>query len=324
MAKKRKRTGKREHDRRGRQDSAMPDRRVFEGAMRELVSRLGGEAGELTASDRAQEVIYEAFEASGARTVRLARQGPGNLGRLRRRLRVARRARFEPGRSPQALRAGRGRRGAGTGQAGVCGTRRPFLGRIGNPPVHAGTRGPGPFLCGRPAKSKRRPGTIASCSGSTPTTTRASATVWPPYFWTWTARRSSRGSWPTTTTRPRRCGHTPRPCWHSASGATAQRPASCSPRPGRSTSTCPPTCSGTSNCRTSSRPYISPGGDDEAVSYAVSNRRGWLNTPGAVSWLRKTLDVPLPEPPERRRPSWPQLRLPCRVCRGRMTTGRST
>ena len=56
-------------------------------------------------------------------------------------------------------------------------------------------------------------------------------------------------------------------------------------------------------------PYISMGGEDEAVSYAVGNRRGWLNTPGAISWLRKTLDVPLPKPPKRRRPSWPELRL---------------
>ena len=56
-------------------------------------------------------------------------------------------------------------------------------------------------------------------------------------------------------------------------------------------------------------PYISMGGEDEAASYAVGNRRAWLNTPGAVSWLRKTLDLPLPKPPKRRRPSWPELRL---------------
>jgi hypothetical protein len=56
-------------------------------------------------------------------------------------------------------------------------------------------------------------------------------------------------------------------------------------------------------------PYVSIGGEDEAVSYAVSNRRAWLNTPGAISWLRKTLDLPLPKPPKRRRPAWPELRL---------------
>jgi tetratricopeptide (TPR) repeat protein len=56
-------------------------------------------------------------------------------------------------------------------------------------------------------------------------------------------------------------------------------------------------------------PYITMGGEDEAVSYVVGNRRGWLNTPGAISWLRKTLKVPLPKTPRPRRPSWPQLRL---------------
>ncbi|MGA2616370.1 MAG: hypothetical protein ABSF26_02095 [Thermoguttaceae bacterium] len=55
-------------------------------------------------------------------------------------------------------------------------------------------------------------------------------------------------------------------------------------------------------------PYVTRGGEDEAVSYAVGNRRAWLNAPGAISWLRKTLNVPLPEPPRRRRPSWPELK----------------
>ena len=59
-------------------------------------------------------------------------------------------------------------------------------------------------------------------------------------------------------------------------------------------------------------PYITMGGDDEAVSYAVGNRRVWLNTPGAISWVRKTLDIPLPKAPKPRRPSWPELRLALR------------
>jgi hypothetical protein len=61
-------------------------------------------------------------------------------------------------------------------------------------------------------------------------------------------------------------------------------------------------------------PHISVGGNDEAASYAVGNRRAWLNTPGAISWLRKTLGVPLPKAPKRRRPSWPELRLALRRC----------
>lgn len=59
-------------------------------------------------------------------------------------------------------------------------------------------------------------------------------------------------------------------------------------------------------------PYISVGGEDEAMSYARGNRRAWLNTPGAISWLRKTLDATLPRGPKPRRPSWPELRLALR------------
>ena len=61
-------------------------------------------------------------------------------------------------------------------------------------------------------------------------------------------------------------------------------------------------------------PYITMGGDDEAVSYAVGNRRLWLNTPGAIAWIRKTLTVPMPKEPKARRLSWPQLRLALRGC----------
>lgn len=56
-------------------------------------------------------------------------------------------------------------------------------------------------------------------------------------------------------------------------------------------------------------PYITCGGEDEAVSYAFDNRRAWLNTPGAISWLRKTLGSPMPKAPKPRRPAWSQLRL---------------
>jgi tetratricopeptide (TPR) repeat protein len=58
-----------------------------------------------------------------------------------------------------------------------------------------------------------------------------------------------------------------------------------------------------------SPPYIAMGGEDEAISYATDNRRGWLDTPGAISWLRKTANVPLPKTPGRRPPSWPQRKL---------------
>ncbi len=277
MAKKRKRTGKREHDRRGRQDSAMPDRRVFEGAMRELVSRLGGEAGELTASDRAEEVIYEAFEASGAERVRLARRALEISADCADAYVLLAEHASSPDEARKLYEQGVAAGERRTGQAGLCGTRRPFLGHIGNPPVHAGTRGPGPFSVGGRPKARGGRALSRAALAQPRRQPGRTATVWPPYFWTWTARTSSRGSWPTTTTRPRRCGHTARPCWHSASGATAQRPASCSPRPGRSTSTCPPTCSGTSNCRTSS-PLTSV----RAETMRPSATRSAIVAPGSI------------------------------------------
>lgn len=56
-------------------------------------------------------------------------------------------------------------------------------------------------------------------------------------------------------------------------------------------------------------PYVSFGGEDEAVSYAAGSLPAWKDTPGAVSWLRKVLNVPLaPEPPPRSRPSWRRLK----------------
>lgn len=61
-------------------------------------------------------------------------------------------------------------------------------------------------------------------------------------------------------------------------------------------------------------PYITMGGDDEAVSYVAGNRRAWLNTPGAISWVRNTLGVPLPRSRKPRRPSWPDVRLALRRC----------
>ena len=61
-------------------------------------------------------------------------------------------------------------------------------------------------------------------------------------------------------------------------------------------------------------PYISVGGVDEAMSYVGGNRRAWLNTPGAISWVRKALDIPMPRAPQPRRLSWPELRLALRRC----------
>jgi tetratricopeptide (TPR) repeat protein len=48
-------------------------------------------------------------------------------------------------------------------------------------------------------------------------------------------------------------------------------------------------------------PYISFGGEDEAIYYAVDFRAGWVNTAGAIDWLR----TQAPEPKTaKRRPAW--------------------
>ena len=54
--------------------------------------------------------------------------------------------------------------------------------------------------------------------------------------------------------------------------------------------------------------YISPGGEDEALSYAAQFLRTWRSSPGAIPWLRKTLRVPLPKAPKPRKPAWSRFR----------------
>ena len=54
--------------------------------------------------------------------------------------------------------------------------------------------------------------------------------------------------------------------------------------------------------------YVSLGGEDEAVSYSAQFLRAWRSSPGAIPWLRKTLQVPLPQPPRPRKPAWPLFR----------------
>jgi len=47
-----------------------------------------------------------------------------------------------------------------------------------------------------------------------------------------------------------------------------------------------------------SPPYISPGGEDEAIYYASDFSAGWVNTPGAIDWLR--MHAPKPNVVRRR------------------------
>ena len=74
MAKKKRPTSKRTDQKQNPPDLMLPDRRALERVMREVAAGLGGERVEETPLDRAQEVMYQAFEAAGAEQVRLARK----------------------------------------------------------------------------------------------------------------------------------------------------------------------------------------------------------------------------------------------------------
>lgn len=50
------------------------------------------------------------------------------------------------------------------------------------------------------------------------------------------------------------------------------------------------------------------GGREEAVGYAAQYLPSWKDTPGATLWMRTTLQVALPHPPQPRRPAWSQLK----------------
>jgi hypothetical protein len=74
MAKKRRPTAKRSNEEQNPQAPMLPDRRALERVMREVAAGLGEERGDETPLDRAQEMMYRAFEASGGEQVRLARK----------------------------------------------------------------------------------------------------------------------------------------------------------------------------------------------------------------------------------------------------------
>jgi tetratricopeptide (TPR) repeat protein len=54
--------------------------------------------------------------------------------------------------------------------------------------------------------------------------------------------------------------------------------------------------------------YVGFGDENEAASYAAENLRVWKESPGAITWLRKTLKVPLARPRKRSLP-WGRLKL---------------
>jgi len=54
--------------------------------------------------------------------------------------------------------------------------------------------------------------------------------------------------------------------------------------------------------------YVQRGDDSEAVAYAANFLTGWRSVAGAVSWVRRTLQIAPSEAPQVRRPSWDFVR----------------
>ncbi|MEX0725757.1 MAG: hypothetical protein WD065_05785 [Planctomycetaceae bacterium] len=54
--------------------------------------------------------------------------------------------------------------------------------------------------------------------------------------------------------------------------------------------------------------FYSPGEESEAIHYTVGSLPTWRATPGAISWVRETLHVPLTSTPRKKRPpAWKQV-----------------
>jgi tetratricopeptide (TPR) repeat protein len=286
----------------------MPDRRVFEGAMRELVSRLGGEAGELTASDRAQEVIYEAFEASGAERVRLARRALEISADCADAYVLLAEHASSPDEARKLYEQGVAAGERALGKQAFAEHAGRFWGVLETRPYMRAREGLALSLW-EAGQKQEAAGHYRELLRLNPDDNQGAryclATLLldldredelQRLLADYDDEASAVWAYSKTLLAFRKRGDCPEASQLLAKARKVNKHV-------------PAYLLGHKQLPHEQPPYISPGGDDEAVSYAVSNRRAWLNTPGAVSWLRKTLDARLPEPPERRRPSWPQLKL---------------
>ena len=292
MAKKRRPTAKKTDEEQNPLEPMLPDRRAMERVMREVAAGLGGERGEETPLDRAQEVMYRAFEASGAEQVRLARKAleispdcADAYVLLAEHAQTAEEARKH---YEQGVAAGERALGkqAFEEYAGH------FWGILETRPYMRAREGLAQCLweAGRREEAAEHYQELLRLNPNDNQGVRYSlATLLLDLDRDEDLRRlvaeyedDASAVWAYT-----------KALLAFRDGGDPRRPTSCWRRQRRSTSTFRPTCWGTSNCPASSRPTSAMGGEDEAVSYVVGNRRGWLNTPGAISWLRKTLNVPL-------------------------------
>ena len=70
----------------------------------------------------------------------------------------------------------------------------------------------------------------------------------------------------------------------------------------------PITWSATRACRRRRHRTSASAARTRPISYAAQFLRTWRSSPGAIPWLRKTLKVPLPQPPKPRKPAWSLFR----------------
>jgi tetratricopeptide (TPR) repeat protein len=308
MARKRKPTAKKTDEEANFLESMLPDRRAMEKILRELTGGLGGEKAEETALDRAQEVMYHAFDASAAEQVRLARKAleisPDCadahvlLAELAGTMEEARKH-YE-----QGVAAGE----RALGKQAFAEYAGHFWGIMETRPYMRAREGLAQCLweAGRREEATEHYRELLRLNPNDNQGVRYSLAALlldmdrdqDLYRLVADYGEDASAAWAYTKTLLafREDGDGPRAnsLLKQAMNANKHVPAY---------------LLGNKHLPRELPPYITIGGEDEAVGYAVGNRRGWLNTPGAISWLRNTLDVPLPKQPKQRRHSWPQLKL---------------
>lgn len=302
MAKKRRPAAKKTNEEQGPLEPPLPDRRAMEKIMRQVAAELGGEKGPETPLDRAQEIMYEAFEASGSQQVRLARKAleisPNCVDAYVLLAEHAKTADEAQKLYEQGLAAGERALGrqAFEEYAGH------FWGFLETRPYMRARQGLAQCLweAGRREEAAEHYQDMLKLNPNDNQGVRYSlATLLLDLDRDEDLRRLLTENEDDASA-----------VWAYTKALLAFREGGESLRANRLLAQAtkvnkhvPAYLLGHKQLPRELPPYITMGGEDEAISYTAGNRRGWLNTPGAISWLRKTLDVPLPRAPTRRRPS---------------------
>lgn len=308
MAKKRRSPGKRSENQQERPEGVLPDRRVFERTMRELVAGLDERRREETPLDRAQEVMYQAFEAKGAARVRLARKALEISPDCADAYVVLAEQAAAPEEARQYYEQGMAAGERALGKQAFEEHAGHFWGVIETRPYMRAREGLAQCLWAA-GRREEAAGHYRELLRLNPEDNQGARYCLVTLLLDLDRDEDLRrllaeyeddGSavWAYTRT-----------LLAFRQGGESSQAKQMLAKARKVNKHVPDYLLGHKQLPDEQPPYISPGREDEAANYAGSNRRAWLNTPGAISWLRKTLDLPLPKPPPRRRPSWPELRL---------------